>query len=248
MTTTTSISTGSSGKLLLKKTLLVCGILSSLLYVAMNIFVPLQFPGYNSASQTISELSAIDAPTRSLWVAWGFAYTLLVLAFAWGVRKSAGDNRRLSIMGTLLIIYGALGIFWPLVPMHQREVLAAGGGTISDTMHIVFSILTSLLMLVAIGFGAAAFGKRFRFYSIITMIILLVFGAMTASEGSRLEANLPTPFLGVWERILIGAFLLWIVVLAGALLQMGEKRSHATTRLDKENIKEKRQEKEPQLH
>ena len=51
--------------------LLVCGILSSLLYIAMNVFVPMQWDGYSSASQTVSELSAIGAPTRSLWAALG---------------------------------------------------------------------------------------------------------------------------------------------------------------------------------
>ena len=47
-----------------RKTLLVSGIVSSLLYVAMNIFVAMQWEGYSSASQTVSELSAIGAPTR----------------------------------------------------------------------------------------------------------------------------------------------------------------------------------------
>jgi hypothetical protein len=49
-----------------RKALLVCGILSSLLYVVMNVFVPMQWQGYSSASQTVSELSAIGAPTRPL--------------------------------------------------------------------------------------------------------------------------------------------------------------------------------------
>ena len=49
------------------KALLICGILSSLLYFAINIIVPMQYPGYNSASQVPSELSAIGAPTRMLW-------------------------------------------------------------------------------------------------------------------------------------------------------------------------------------
>jgi hypothetical protein len=56
---------------MIRKTLLVCGILSSLLYVAMTVFIAMQWEGYSSASQTVSELSAIGAPTRSLWVALG---------------------------------------------------------------------------------------------------------------------------------------------------------------------------------
>jgi DNA-binding transcriptional regulator of glucitol operon len=72
-----------------RKSLLVCGILSSLLYVAMTIFVAMQWEAYSSASQTISELSAIGAPTRSLWAVPGAIYTVLVTAFGWGVWKSA---------------------------------------------------------------------------------------------------------------------------------------------------------------
>jgi hypothetical protein len=55
----------------LLKVLLACGILSSLLYAAMNVFVPMLWDGYTMASQTVSELSAIGAPTRTLWVRLG---------------------------------------------------------------------------------------------------------------------------------------------------------------------------------
>jgi hypothetical protein len=106
--------------------------------------------------------------------------------------------------------------------MHSREVLATGGGTLSDTMHIVFAMVTVLLMMFAIGFGAAAFGKPFRLYSITTMVILLAFGALTGVEAPRIDANLPTPWVGVWERINIGVFLLWVIVLAIMLLRRGK--------------------------
>jgi hypothetical protein len=74
-------------------------------------------------------------------------------------------------------------------------------------------------MLLAIGFGAAAFGKRFRLYSIATIVLLVVFGALTGSEAPRIAANLSTPWVGGWERINIGVFLLWVVALAIALLR-----------------------------
>lgn len=67
------------------KVLLACAIASSLLYVGMNVFIPLRWAGYNVASQAVSELSAIGAPTRALWVPLGIVYTLLVAAFGWGV-------------------------------------------------------------------------------------------------------------------------------------------------------------------
>ncbi len=63
--------------------------------------------------------------------------------------------------------------------MHQREVLAAGGKTWSDSLHVVLGGVTVFLMFLTIGFGAAAFGKRFRVYSIATIVVLLLFGGLT---------------------------------------------------------------------
>lgn len=203
----------------IQRVLLRCGILSSLLYVAMNTVIPVQWEGYSSASHTVSELSAIGAPTRPLWVLFGIVYTFLVTAFGWGVSKSSTQNRPLHIAGSLLIAYGIVGMIWPLAPMHQREALAVGGATLSDTMHIVIATVTVLLMLLTMVFASAAFGKRFRFYSIISMALLLVFGVLAGLDAPKMDAGLPTPWIGVWERINIGIFLLWVVVLAFRLLR-----------------------------
>jgi len=212
---------------MLQRVLLICGILSSLLYIALNIFVPMQWPEYNSASQTVSELSAVDAPTRTIWIWLCSPYTFLTIAFAWGVIKSADKNKKLHTAGVLLLIYGALGILWPFAPMHLRETLAAGGGTISDTMHITLGAVTEILFLLALGFAAAALGKPFRLYSIATFLVLLVFGTLTFLDAPGVGKNLPTPFIGIWERINIGVFLLWVMVLAAVLLQR-QKNAEST--------------------
>jgi hypothetical protein len=43
-------------------------------------------------------------------------------------------------------------------------------------------------------------------------------------EAPGMGKGLPTPGIGIWERINIGAFMLWIIVFAIMLLQR-EKRS-----------------------
>jgi len=73
--------------------------------------------------------------------------------------------------------------------------------------------------MLIVGFGAAALGKRFRVYSIATMAIVLACGAVTGTYASQIQAGLPTPGVGVWERIGIATFMAWIVVLATALLR-----------------------------
>lgn len=218
---TSEINVEEHGNHNVRKLLLCCGIASALLYVAMTIVVAMVYKGYSSFSQTVSELSAIGAPTRSLWVPMGFVFTLLITAFGRGVWLAADRNRPLRVAGGLLIAYGLVGLFWP--PMHLRETLAAGGKTMTDTMHIAFTIVTGILMMLAMGFAALALGKGFRQYSIATVLVILVFGAVTGMDAPKLEANLPTPWMGVWERVNIYATMLWVIVLATLLL--GRERS-----------------------
>ena len=116
-----------------------------------------------------------------------------------------------------MVVYGVIGLAWP--PMHRREVLAAGGGTLTDTLHIAWAMVTVLLMLLAIGFGAQASGRRFRLYSIATIVILAVCGMLTTLNAPRIGVNLPTPWVGIWERINIGVFLFWVGALTITLLR-----------------------------
>jgi hypothetical protein len=80
--------------------LLVCGVLSSLLYVATDVLAPMRWEAYSSTSQTVSELIAIGAPTRPLVLPLMITYSVLVFAFGWGfgdqLVKSALCASRLS--------------------------------------------------------------------------------------------------------------------------------------------------------
>ncbi|HZL73868.1 MAG TPA: DUF998 domain-containing protein [Propionibacteriaceae bacterium] len=202
--------------------LLVCGIAASLLYGTM-IWV-IRYDGYSPMSYTVSELSAWGVSTRPLWMVLGTIYDALMIAFALGVWASAGEKRFLRIAGGLLFAYGLLGVAWPFAAMHQRNVLAVGGETAADTAHLILAGVTVALMFAAMAFGAAAFGLWFRLYSIATIVVLLAFGGLTTSNAARVAADLPTPWVGLWERINICVFLLWVVVLAIVLLRNRDHR------------------------
>ena len=81
-------------------------------------------------------------------------------------------------------------------------------------------MVTVFIFTLEIAFGAAAFGRQFRLYSIATMIVMIVFGTLTGLDGPKIAANLPTPWIGVWERISIGVYLVWVGILAVALLRV----------------------------
>jgi hypothetical protein len=204
---------------MLRRVLLGAGIGSSLFYVVALVLGPVRWEGYSSTDQTISELFAIDAPSRPLVVSLLFVSGLLALAFGLGVLWSAGRNRALRVTGWALVMVGVVDQAGPFFPMHMREVVAEGGGTVSDSMHIALTIVLSLLFLVAMAFGAVAFGKRFRVYSVATILTLVVFGAVASMQAGALATNEPTPWQGVYERINVVAYLLWMVVVAIILLR-----------------------------
>jgi len=206
-----------------RRFLLACGILSPVLYVAMMMFIGLLWEGYSNANNVPSELSAIGAPTRSLWIVLGVVYAALMVAFGWALWKSPPPNRALRAAAALLIGQTIFGQFWP--PMHQREVLAAGGGTLTDTLHLVWAAITGVCFTLILIFGAAALGKRFRVYSILTIVLVLVCGFVTGTYAEGIQFNLPTPGVGTWERVSIALFMGWIAVLAAALIRQDNHKS-----------------------
>ncbi len=201
---------------MIRKVLLGCGIASSLLNIAMNIAGSLLYPNYDTFSQEVSELSAIGAPTRAWWVPLGVLCSVLTIAFGVGVLLSAGRSRALKTVGALLMAFGIFSMWWP--PMHQREVIAAGGSTLTDTLHLVWAGITVFTMFLYIAFGAIALRGRFRWYSIGTAAILLAFGILTGPAIAGISTGQPTPWAGVIERITIFMDLQWVAVLATVLL------------------------------
>jgi len=199
----------------LKRILLICGILSSLLYVGTDIVAGMLYVGYSFTSQAISELSAIGAPTRPLWIDMTFMYSPLLIAFGVGVWKVADRGHFLSITGILLVVWGFLGFVWLFFPMHMRGAI----GSNTDTMHLVLSAVTVILMMLFIGLGSGAGGRWFRLYSFLTIIAILVFGALVGMQAPQVAAQLPTPWMGIMERVSVYSPMLWVVVLAIVLLR-----------------------------
>ena len=76
-----------------------------------------------------------------------------------GVWLSAEGSRPLRIAAAALVVDGVLSLFCR--PCTLREVLAAGGSTLTDTMHLVFTAITVGLMLAAMSAGAVAWGEGF---------------------------------------------------------------------------------------
>lgn len=198
----------------MKRVLLACGIVSSLLYLGADILGALRYGGYSYVDRTVSELTAIGAPTRALVVPLYLAYDVLLVAFGVGIWTSADRKRALRITAALLAGIGILGLA-ARFPMNVR----GAERTLTDTMHIVITGVTVLVFLLSVAFGARAFGRRFCVYSVATFLTVLTFVALAGVQVPKIAANQPTPWIGIAERISIGAYLFWVAVLAVILLR-----------------------------
>ncbi len=195
--------------------LLSCGIAAPLAYMFTDVFLALRWDGYSYRDQTISELNAIGAPTRTLSIVLGIIGYALLVAFGVGLWRSASANRRLRVAAAGLIALGVLGWFGvPFFAMHVREA----GETLTDTLHVAQLAVAGPLLLVIIGFGSTAFGWRFRLYSAATVLLMLAFGGWAGTYGADVANDLETPWLGVVERISVFSYQLWICVFAIAAL------------------------------
>ena len=201
-----------------RQALLACGVLYAVLYpVANDAIAATLYPGYSRLSQAVSELSATGAPSKPFLTAAGPLFTLLQVGFGIGMWQSAHGRRAVRIAGALMVAHGVMSALWVFAPMSRREVIAAGGATSADTRHLVLAAGTGLFIVAYVAASSVAFGWWFRAYSVVTLATALVFGRLSAQVGT-LEAGKPTPYMGLLERVGIGAWLLWLVVAAVALL------------------------------
>ena len=93
---------------MLRRALALCGILSSLLYLATDIVGGLHYEGYSFTSQAVSELMAIGAPSEHVVDPLFTLYNVLVIAFGVGVLwEGVNRSRALRVTGVLLLGYGA---------------------------------------------------------------------------------------------------------------------------------------------
>jgi len=200
---------------MVRRILLLCGILSPVLYALADALAGLRWEGYSFRDQTISELGAIGAPSSTLFAVLLIPTYLLFVAFGAGVWLTA-DGRRLRISAGLLIAFGVIALIaGPFVAMRPRGAEQGLAGA----LHLIEGGLEMIILLAAMGFAAMALSRRFRLYTIATVVLMVAFGAWSAMEIPQVEAGLPTSWVGVKERIYWYAYQLWFIGLALTLLR-----------------------------
>ncbi len=197
-----------------KNSLLICGILSPLLFIFTDIIAGILWNGYSFISQSISELSAINSPTRSLVVPLNIIKDILMLIFGWSLYKTPYKNYFLKILALFLIGYSTLGLLVVFFPMHV--------GQSASLTNIILIALSMISFLLAIFFGAVAFKNWFRLFSIgilLYFIILAFIGLFIAPNISIGSVST----VGIQERNMLYLCLLWVLFLTIVLIKKEKK-------------------------
>jgi hypothetical protein len=200
---------------MLKRWLLLCGIFAPLVRVVADVLAAIWYPGYSFWNQTMSQLAAIGAPTRAFQMVLLAVFNVLVTAFGVGVWISAGKKLSLRIAGILIVLFGITGLIALAFPQTAMQL---NGGMEAQSVHIIVTAASVLLIILFMGFGAAAYGMGFRLFSAVTVIIMLLFGYMAAAKAPH-AVDFAAPGMGTLERICYYSYLLWIAVFAILLLR-----------------------------
>jgi hypothetical protein len=201
---------------MLQKALLTCGVLAALLYIGSDILVGLQSKGYHFDSQSASVLSAIGAATRPYVLVLNIAADILLIAFSLGVWFSADRNWVLHVMACLLA-GNALFVIIAVIffPLHPGEPVNSP----ANTLNTVIMAVSVFLLLFAIGFGAAGNHNWFRYFSIGILVVFLMLTILGIYVFPQVASGQPVSRIGIQERTMIYAEMLWLALQAVVLLR-----------------------------
>ena len=196
--------------LLASNFLMFSGMLAVVLYILHVVIGGAKWKEYSHLQQPISDLTATGAQNRALMLTLTTMYGLLALLFAvsFTILKSSEQNSPVFWGGVSFILLHLVSVLYPLFP----QDLPGSKATIKGRMHIYitalivpFTILTPFLM--GFGFISELQWHAFGVYSIITGILILVFGGLTAVFYAK-----KLPYFGLVERLNIGTLQVWTFV------------------------------------
>ena len=204
--------------------LLAAAMASVLVYGLGDLTSGLLYDGYSYRDQWISELTAFGSPVRLLMTIAILIHGVLLLAFGVGIWRSA-DRKSLRWVGVLLILAGVIGF-----PTHTAFAMSSRWMTpgFNDTVHAMLSLAFGLIVFLAVALSGVAYSGWFRFYAIVTILVLVGFGVASSMAIQGLEQD-STAWAGAFERMNAYAYFAWLIVLAVTVTRRsrGRERGHS---------------------
>jgi hypothetical membrane protein len=195
----------------MKSLFLLAGPLATIIYVFTVIYGAAIRPGYSHVYNFISELISAKAPNKEKLNPLFLAFNILTGVFAVGfLLSSAGGSLTGRWAALVLIVEAIAGFATVFFPQDERTDPVTPTGT----MHIVLAGLSSLTTMGAMLLAGLWFNSIPAIYTFISLAVVFITGGMTAVATGR-----KSPVAGLLERITIGGFLQWMLVV-GLLLSI----------------------------
>lgn len=190
----------------MKNVFAICGLLAGFLFIGGDLLGVALWKGYKILFQSISELTATGAPTRPVVLPIFLLSHLLLVAFGFAIWEAAGENAGMKVLSVLVIGNGLSSVIAALFPMTLgRTARLSDPGAALGAISVV-------LMVAALIVAAIATDGWVRWLSIG---VVAAFAALTV-VGLTLQA---TPHIGLQERVMSYGWLIWVGIVAIALLR-----------------------------
>jgi len=201
-----------------KKLLYYGGIFGPIVFLLNDIIGSIITDNYSPIINAVSELTQAGSENAILLSSLFIIAALSLMFFGIGISTHYNfHHSKLLFFGGIFImilgIFSALsGSIFPMDPFGGEASFAGNMHIILTGLNIVMVVLA--IPMIGIGLNREKQWKSFRLYSISTVFIMVIFGAST----SLLLMN-EIEMLGLFERITIYSYQLWIFVLAYLLIK-----------------------------
>jgi len=182
----------------------IVGIIGVLCYFLQLIIGEIIYGGYNLVIQTMSDLTACDAPSRTVSAIFLFVYGLfsVISTFCfWYYFKSKIENKTFNVGAILFLV--ANFVFFIGLTFFPKPSIIFTGWSFQYIMHLVTVLITVLISTVSFSLLIAGFLKSN--HKVLGIIVTLALFFVIA--GVALVKVFPT-IGGILERISINSIII----------------------------------------
>ena len=186
------------------------GLIGVFFYFLHVLFGTFFYKGYNPMAQAISDLTAIDSPSRNIAMPFSMIYGFFTVIFStyFFVYFKQKINKFVTFGAGFFCIMNFISFFgYTFFPLSE----AGYAGTFQDKIHMVVTVLVVIFTLLAlilfiIGFYKAKSINYLGTISLCAFILLLV--------GAMLINILPKEYFGIAERINVYTVVIYTGILS----------------------------------
>jgi hypothetical membrane protein len=186
------------------------GILSVVLYFLHVILGEIFYEGYNPLAQAISDLTALDSPSRNIAKIFSTLYGVSTVIFSIGFFAYFKNkiSKAVKIASFVFCAMNTISFFgYTFFPLSESGYAA----TFQDKMHITVTVLVVLLTIVSLVLYAVGFFKTKEHKGLGVISIVTLFLLMT---GAMLINLLPKEYFGIAGRINVYSIIIFTGMLS----------------------------------